>query len=586
MSRKAKIRALVVCIALAICYTLFSARLIELQVSRHELYAARAAEKHVRKIPIHAPRGGIQDVRGEILAVSEPLRTIVADGSIITDPARMAASIAGLMEMEVADLQEKLTTERKYVIIKRGVKEDTARAIRDILAKERLRGLIFEPDSRRVYPNGQMLSHVLGFLNRNDNGVQGVEMTMNDYLRGRDGFRFIERDRVGREIVPYRGQERAARHGYNVRLTVDMGLQSIVEQELDAAFEAHKPEMASVILMEPKTGRILAMANRPSFDPNSPGSGKPEQMKNAAIINLVEPGSTFKIVTAAAALNDKTVTLDTIIPCERGRFHFAGKILKDHGHGPFPDLSVADVLVKSSNIGVAKMAMKLGRQRFYEYVRAFGFGERTGLNLPGEIPGILHPPHRWSDITISRIPMGQGVACTPLQMAVAMSAIANGGKLMLPQIVAEVVDDEGNVILDCPPMEIRRVVSEEVTRLVTSALVDVVGPRGTARRAAVPGFTVAGKTGTAQKAAPKGGYYNDKYVTSFIGFMPAEDPRFVCIVLLDDAKVSHGSNYGGVLAAPVFSAIGQRAAQYLNLQPDPTQMAGTTRPKITQSSGR
>ncbi len=586
MSKIAKSRAIFACFGLAGCFSVFSARLVFLQVLKHDEYAAEAARNHVLRQTIPATRGSIVDCHGEVLAISEPLKTVIADGTHIADPARLADALADLLEMPPAELRGKLTTKRQYVVLKKQVTEQVAMQIRERLRTEKLRGIYFEQDSRRVYPNGPMLGHVLGFMNHEHDGVQGIERTMNRYLRGSDGFRFIERDRLGREIVPFRREEHPARAGYNARLTIDMALQNIVEEELRAAFEKYTPEMATAIMMEPQSGRILALANYPNYDPNKPGEGEAATRRNCAIINLVEPGSTFKIVTAAAALNDHAVTLSTIIPCEHGRFHFAGRVLRDHGAGPFPDLSVADILVKSSNIGAAKLAMKLGENRFYEYIRRFGFGERTGIALPGEIAGIVHSPYSsgWSKISISRIPMGQGVAVTPLQMVAAMSAIANGGRLMMPQIVDEIFDEENNAVVAFPPSVVRQVVSPEATQCVKLALKDVVGERGTAKGGAVPGYSAAGKTGTAQKPDEKGGYYNNRYVTSFIGFLPVDQPRFVLLVLLDDAKVPSYQNYGGTLAAPVFSRIAERTAHQLgippDLSPDPTAAAGI---KLTRS---
>ena len=268
MSRAAKVRAIIACFGLAGCFTCFSARLVQLQVTQHDEYTALAAQKHVTKVPIYARRGAIQDAHGEPLADNEPLKNVIADGSLVVHPEKAAAAIADLLQMDVADLQEKLTTSRRYVVIKKEVPEQVADQIADRLRLQSIKGIYFEQDSQRVYPNGQMLCHVLGFMNHEHQGVQGVELTMDQYLRGHDGFRYIERDRTGKELVPYRGQERPARDGYNVRLTIDMYLQSAVEQELDAVYKKYKPEMATVILMDPKTGRVMAMANRPDFDPN------------------------------------------------------------------------------------------------------------------------------------------------------------------------------------------------------------------------------------------------------------------------------------------------------------------------------
>ena len=569
MMSSARTRAMVACFGLAACFTLFSYRLVRLQVCDHEVYTELAAVKHVNKQAICARRGTIQDVNQEILADNEPIKTVIADGKLIadthTDPVALAGILAEPLEMDAGELAKKLNTDRRYVILKKQLSETKANVISKRLEVRGMRGLSFEPDSTRIYPNGKMLCHVIGFINSEHKGVQGIEGVMDDYLRGHDGFRYIERDRTGKEIVPYRGQERSSRNGCNVRLTVDMAIQNIVENELDAACAQFKPKMATVIMMRPKTGEILAMANRPNFNLNEVGEGEPEQMKNCAIINIVEPGSTFKVVTAAAALNEKLVTPESMIFCENGKYMFCGKPL--HDHHPYGDLSVNDILMKSSNIGAAKLALKLGDQRFYEYIRRFGFGERTGINLPGEISGIVHPPHKWAKIDISRISMGQSVGVTPLQAVAAMSAVANGGHLMMPQIIHEVVDDQGASIASYPPVEIRRVISDVTAKQVKDALKNVVSEHGTAILAKVPGFQVAGKTGTAQKIDPKGGYMQGKYIVSFLGFMPADNPEFVCLVLVDDAKATTEQNYGGLIAAPVFSRIAEKTARYLNLQP-------------------
>jgi cell division protein FtsI (penicillin-binding protein 3)/stage V sporulation protein D (sporulation-specific penicillin-binding protein) len=295
---------------------------------------------------------------------------------------------------------------------------------------------------------------------------------------GKDGYRFIERDRTGREIVLYRGVEEEPANGKNVRLTIDMGLQSIVEEELDAAFRDLKPETANAVLVDPKTGAILAMASRPCFNPNEPGKSQPEQMKNRTILDMVEPGSTFKIVVASGALNEGKVDEKTSIFCENGRFSYGGRILKDH-HG-YGNMDVHEILVKSSNIGSAKMALMMGGDKFYEYVRRFGFGERLGIELPGEIPGLVHPPARWDKLTITRMPMGQSVAVTPLQITMAMSVIANGGHLMAPRIIDSIETDKGEVTFKKKPALMREVVPSKTARFVADALIGVTQPGGTA----------------------------------------------------------------------------------------------------------
>ncbi len=583
MNRSARKRALLTCMMLAGCFTVFSFRLVHLQVTKHDGYAALAAEKHVMRQTLHHRRGFIQDIHGESLAQNEPVRMVIADCTLIKDRNEMADVLATALALPRGPLLEKLGREvysqsqkknvpAPYLVLKKDVPENVATELAARLAERKMRGILFEEESTRVYPNEQMLCHVLGFVNGDNVGVEGIEKVMEQFLRGHDGFRYTERDRTGKEIVPYRGQEKDPRNGCNVRLTIDMGLQNIIEQELDSAIKQFHPKSATVIMMQPKTGEILALANRPNFNLNVQDNVPPDHRRNRAIADMVEPGSTFKIVTTAAALTERIVRTTTLINCENG-YYAAYKL---HDHRPYADLSVNDILVKSSNVGVCKLAIQLGDQKFYEYIRRFGFGERTGVNLPGEISGVIHPPHTWSKISISRMPMGQEVDATPLQMATAMCAIANGGHLMMPQIIHEIVDENGHSVSQFPPQEIRRVVSKEATDGIRSALMEVVSPKGTATLARVAGYKVAGKTGTAQKYDEKTHLAtHDKYVVSFLGFMPAEDPAFVCLVLLDEAQVSHDKNYGGLVAAPVFSRIGEKAARYLGLPPSSEEPAGS-----------
>src|SRR2546430_6145824 len=385
--------------------------------------------------------------------------------------------------------------------------------------------MYFERDSTRMYPNASMLCHVIGFTDFEHRGIQGVEASMEEYLHGQDGYRYVEHNRAGQEIVLYRGQERAQRDGFQLHLALDMNLQNIVENEIDAAMREYSPKKATIVLMRPQTGEILAMANRPAFDLNQRAEAKPEQMKNRAIIDMMEPGSTFKIVAAAAALNEHKVQPDTEIFCENGLWNYGGTAL--HDHRPFTDLSVQDILVKSSNIGAAKLALSVGEQKFYEYIRRFGFGERTGIELPGEIPGLVRSPQAWSKISITHIPMGHEVGVTPLQMTAAMCAIANGGKLMTPLIVKSITTSDGKTVSSPSPIALRQVISPETATQIGTALRGVVSDRGTAAAAAVPGFIIAGKTGTGPKVDPRGGYEKGQYVVSFCGYLPADRPEFV-----------------------------------------------------------
>jgi len=566
MKWNSRIRCALVCLAFTALFSVFSFRLVYLQMIRHDEFAGLAAEKHVYKQAIFAERGSILDANNEVLAHNTPVETVVADATHLNNRDATLPLLRDALEIPVDELTEKLQGDRRYIVLKREVPVAIATALREKLRAQNLRGVYFERDSTRIYPNGSMLCHVIGFTDFEHHGIQGVESSMEEYLHGQDGYRYIEHNRAGQEMVLYRGQERAPRDGYQVHLTIDLNLQNIVENEIDAAMREFTPQKATIILMRPQTGEILAMANRPNYDLNLRSEAKPEQMKNRAIIDMMEPGSTFKIVTAAAALNERKVRPDTTIFCENGIWNFGGRPL--HDHKAYADLSVQDILVKSSNIGAAKLAVSIGDQKFYEYIRRFGFGDRTGIELPGEIPGVIRPPQSWSKISITRIPMGHEVGVTPLQMTVAMAAIANGGKLVTPRIVKSVTTEDGKTVSVFSPVVLRQVITPETAAQVGNALRGVVSDRGTAAAAAVPGFNISGKTGTAQKVDPKGGYEHGKYVVSFSGYLPSEHPEFVGLVVLDDAHTKNPElNYGGLVAGPIFARIAEKAARYLDLQP-------------------
>lgn len=576
MNAKTHRRAGLVCVLFALVLSVYSGRLIYLQVGKHEEYAAMAASNTAKKKKVLAERGAITDARGEVLAGNVPIYSVVVDATLVTDKPRLASILAPRLQLDAGQLEQRIATmpAKPYIVVARGVDAATKDAIEQDVAAAKLRGMIYEREPRREYPNENMLGHVLGFLNREGDGVQGVEMMMEPYLRGEDGFIYTEKDAVGREIVAYRSMERPARDGMTVQLTVDMRLQAIVEDELDQACRMLKPKMMTAVFVDPSTGEILAMATRPSFNPNDPGDAPVETTKNRAIIDMFEPGSTFKLVIVSAALNEGAVTPSTVFHCENGSFSYAGKVLHDtHANGP---LTVHDILVKSSNIGCAKIGLHLGADTFYEYIRRFGYGERTGVGLPGEIGGMLRPRHRWTALSLTRVPMGHEVAVTPLQTVMALSVIANGGRMMMPQIVRSVRDGDGHEVVSFRPQEVRRVISQETAAEVASALADVVSDQGTARLAAFPGYKVAGKTGTAQKIDPKGGYASGQYILSFAGYFPASNPKVAGIVVVDDPATPGTTVYGGTVVAPIFSRMGERMARELGLERDNPETGGAT----------
>lgn len=570
-------RAGIVCIALAVLFSIYSARLIHLQVGRHEELARAAAKTTAKEKVIPAVRGRILDAHGEVLADNVPVYKVVVDGSLAPDDrSELASILARHLAMEETKVAERIASRRPYIVVNPRLKvaASVVEELKRDLAAAKLRCVLYEREPLRSYPNESMLAHVLGYTDHNGRGIQGVEMMMEPYLRGEDGFVFTERDRTGREIVAYRGLERPARDGMTVQLTIDMGLQAIVERELDAAYHRLNPNMITAVFVRPKTGEILAMATRPTFDPNNRSTAPVETTKNRAIAEMFEPGSTFKIVVIAAALNEQAVKPAQQFFCENGSFGYAGRTLRDvHAHG---SLSVHDILVKSSNIGCAKIAMHIGPEAFHEYIRRFGFGERTGLGLPGEIAGTVHPVHKWSGLSITRVPMGHEVAVTPLQSAMSMAVIANGGEMMLPQIVRSVRDSSGAEVLSPKPTVLRRVIEREAAEQVASALQEVVSDQGTAPLAAIRGYQVCGKTGTAQRVDPKGGYTPGQYVVSFAGYFPAANPEVAGIILVDNARTPGASQYGGTIAGPIFSNIGRGMAQHMGLLPETTESDGTT----------
>jgi cell division protein FtsI/penicillin-binding protein 2 len=572
MRWNAQARAVTVCFGLVGIFSVYSFRLIYLQVVEHDEYAAVAAQKQTRKQPTYAKRGIIRDIHNEPLATNLPVRTVIADPSHIRDPMAVAQAIANQLEMDPREIADKIAKGGKYVKLKDDVPEDKAQQLMANLRTANLRGIDCDPNFIRVYPNGTMLSQVIGFLDHDHRGVMGIEKTMQDFLQGTNGYRYITHDRKGQELTPYRGLEQPAKNGCDVTLTVDLGLQNIVDEELDLSFGQYHPDAMMAIMMRPETGEILAMSSRPTFDLNDPGKAKPVEQRNDAIVYMFEPGSVFKIVATSAAVQEKLVTPDTPIYCENSHFVYAGKVLHDdHPNGV---LTVHQILVKSSNIGVAKLAIQLGENRFYQYIKKFGFGDKTGIALTGEISGLVNPLHRWSKLDITRIPMGQSIAVTPLQMITAMSAIANGGRLMRPLILSKITGPDGRVVADYPPQMIRQAVSRETSKKIVSALKDVFKKGGTMQSVSIPGYDVAGKTGTAYKLDPKEGYMMGRYVVSVCGFLPADNPKFVLYVVVDNPNIPRA--FGATVAGPIFGKIAERAAHYLDLQPTqptPEQLA-------------
>jgi cell division protein FtsI/penicillin-binding protein 2 len=453
----------------------------------------------------------------------------------------------------------------RFVKLREGVSEEEFARISAL----RIAGLTHERRFRRVYPHRELAAHVIGFVNKEDVPAGGVEAYADKYLKALSGWREIERDGKRVELAQYRQREVPASDGWSLTLSVDSAVQYMVEQELAALVEKFKPAKATIIVSDPHTGFLLALANYPSFDLNQFGTTPLDQQRNIAAADLVEPGSTFKIVAIAGALNEGLVTPETKFDCTLDSMIFNGKprrfMRDDHRYDHL--LSLAEVIAKSSNVGTAQVGMRLGERKLYDYARAFGFGERSGYPLGREEPGLLADPVKWSGIDITRIPAGYSIAATPLQIHYGMGVIASGGQLMLPQVIRRVSDAQGEAIYSFRPVSRRTVLAPATAEKMALMLQRVVSSEGTARVAAIAGYEVAGKTGTAQKLI--GGRYSERnHVGSFVGFFPASRPRVLMTVIVDDGHPpSGGTGYGSVVAAPSFKRIAEQLIQYLDIKP-------------------
>jgi cell division protein FtsI/penicillin-binding protein 2 len=608
MAKRLQFRKLLMMgLLLAAAFSGLGYRLVDLQCLRHDELSAKAESNTRREFVFEPHRGDIVDVRGNVLATSMIAKTVCADPALMNERQAdvVARAIAPLLEVNDRALFQRLATRTRvndkgdtnlvqYVRLKQRVPMETWDKIQAAMTNlsfgvdekklskndqaqyrfVRQKAIFSEDFPIRVYPNQALAAHILGYsqtedVDINSNtvseivGTDGIEKTMNAKLSGVPGWRLTETDRRGRELVSMRDQDLGACDGLNVVLTIDSVVQNIMESALADAMEKHTPMSITGIAIRPKTGEILAMATLPNFNPNNPGASSPDARRNRVVTDVVEPGSTFKIVVISGALNDHLVSLNDTFDCERGHFPFAGRVL--HDHLPYGDLSVEQIITKSSNIGAAKVGIKMGEDRLYDYISKFGFGTRTGLPLPGEVGGISHPVKNWSKVSVAQIPMGQGIAVTRLQMMMAMCAIANHGVLMHPMIINRLEDGDGNVVVRYSPQSARRIISEGAAKDMVEALKTVVSSEGTAEKAAMTHYTVAGKTGTAQKVEPGEGYAHGKYVSSFIGFFPADNPEICISIVLDEPKEGY---YGGQVAGPVFKEIAERAANYLNIKPD------------------
>ncbi len=611
---------------LVIGLSVLSARLVQIQLVDRQRYAESSRKAYHRTELLPASRGMIVDCHEEPMAKSIPVATVYVDKNHLMDPkmasyglayqeasnepgwneldpAKQRRRISGIrgellsketaevlvkkhlayaigilarpLGMRKEELRDKIENAKgKWIPIAKDLPEDIADSLREEIDRHWIQGFEFENSIKRWYTAPNLATHLTGFtgeVEKKDEvgkphtkvlGLFGIESSMEAFLAGRDGSREHYRDARGLVMPGNSGSLKPPRAGLNVKLTIDMGIQSIVEEELDAGLAEFESVKGAVILMDPKTGEILAMASRPHFDLNRK-ENIAENGYNYAIQAIYEPGSTIKIVATAGALNEGLVTPQTSIFCHNGYYNSGGVELKDDH--PAGSLTFEGVLQKSNNIGTFSLGRQLGSKRFYQYLHHFGFGKKTGIQLSGESSGIARDTGNVMDF--SRACFGYASNVTPLQLACAYSVIASDGKLRKPHIVKALIANDGTIVENYPPEVVAEVLKPKTAMQMRAALEKVVLTGGTATRAAVPGHRSAGKTGTVQKHNPKGGYMANSYIVSFAGMMPAQDPAFVCVVVIDDPRTQKVTRYGGTVAAPVFSKIGTRVAAHMNLQP-------------------
>jgi cell division protein FtsI (penicillin-binding protein 3) len=538
---------------LAIWMLGLAARLYHLQIIQYVDLLSRAQRQQQRTIEVAPQRGTIFDRQMNPLAMSLGVDSVYAVPSEIPDPVMVARLLAPILGLEANDLLGRFQAFRSFCWVKRKAAAGEAGRVREL----NLKGIYCQRETKRFYPKGELAAHVVGYVGMDDTGLAGLEYALDDAIKGRPGRVLVASDARRRSFY---STDWPGRPGKNVVLALDEKIQYIAAKALAEAVEKWKAAGGIDIVQNPNTGEILALASQPTFNPNEYAQSRPEALVDRGIGWVYEPGSTFKMVTLSAALEEHLTNPQEVINCQQGSIMLAGHVI--HDHKPFGGLTVTDVLVHSSDVGAIKLGLRLGDERLYRYVRSFGFGSKTEIELPGEERGLLKAPNRWSGISIGEISMGQEIGVTPLQLASAFSAIANGGILFGPRIVQDVFLDQKHDPL--PPVSGRRVVSEQTAALMKQMFGEVV-ERGTGTPARLNGYSAAGKTGTAQKIDASGRYSRSHYVSSFVGFAPLARPAVTILVVIDSPV---GAIYGSEVAAPVFRSIAEQTLGYLNVPQD------------------
>jgi cell division protein FtsI/penicillin-binding protein 2 len=526
-------------------------RLVQVQGLQHAEYALRAKEQHLRRIELKATRGGILDRNGRELAMDIQAVTFYANPSMVERPEEVAKYFASVGSQSFKTLVGQLNSSRRFVYLARQVAEEN---LQEQVRSQNFSGVFEYPETKRYYPYGSLAGQLLGHTDIDHNGSEGIEGAFENLLGGINGLALTYVDSRGRQVPGMRQEHRPPQDGRSLYLTIDAMFQTILEEELERAIEKSAAESGMGIISDPRSGEILALANVPQYNPNNPGSTPATLRRNRVITDPFEPGSTFKVVAASAVLEDGLADTSDSVFCGLGRLVLEnGDVIRDVH--PYGTLKFSEVLAKSSNIGTIKLGKRISSNRFYEYIRCFGFGTRSGIDLPAESPGLFKPLRKWSSRSHETITIGQEISVTALQLAQAFGSIANGGTLMAPRVVKAVVGPDGRLEEEKPPLPIRRVMSPATASTLRRILAGVV-EGGTGRRAHIEGFAIGGKTGTAQQVAKNGkGYDPNSNLVSFVGFLPADNPEMLCLIAVTNPRKGR---WGGAIAAPAFKRVVER----------------------------
>lgn len=540
-------------------------RFAYLQLVEGKKLAAKSRSQLQYDKPLQSPRGTIYDRQGRELAISGMAKSLYANpGALNKDVDTIANLLAPLLAMKADELKERLSVKGSFIWLKRTLEPDKYQAIAALIKEQGLKGLEFVEESKRYYPNDSLAAHILGFVGTDDIGLDGIESVLDKVIKGERQTQQLETDAHGVPIFKSILTFTPRKEGKSVYLTIDSTIQFIVEQNLDKVMARTKAKAATVIIMNPKTGEILAMASRPGYNPNAFFRYSDTERRNRALSIVYEPGSTFKAVVAAAALQERVVSPDERF-IDNGYVEVSGRRIKNWSGDSYGNISFIDVIKNSINTGFVHVGMRIGNAKLTEYARNFGFGSPTDIELPGEEAGILFNPRDMREVDLATMSIGQSIAVTPLQLLTAVSAIANDGVLLRPHIIKEIRNPDGSVAEAPATTAIRQVISPDTAKTLTAMLEKVVSEGG-ASKAAVKGYRFAGKTGTAEKLKESGGGYEaNRYIASFVGFGPVEDPQIAALIVIDDPV---GAYYGGEIAAPVFNDIMTSVMRYLNVPPN------------------